>query len=343
MILWTKLRNGLPNEYLRNRASGTESFKYDPMGRRIEKSPSAATSVFAYDGDNLIEETNSSGAVVSRYTQTQNIDEPLAMLRSSATSYYNADGLGSVTSLTNASGAAAETYTYDSFGKVTASSGSLTNPFQYTGRESDSETGLYYYRARYYDPAVGKFLSEDPKDFGGGINFYSYVLNRPLNGIDPFGLNTTVIIIYDKGYGGITYGSHAALFIDNGGDPILYDPAGSYAQDHHCGSGDACDDSNANLGKYEKYHQDNDSTLQLFVFQTTLEEEKHIADRIDTMGGSLPFFCASSVSNAIKGIGPFKNLKGSGLPGRLAKQLQRLIPKPLGKGRSFGGGGGGSW
>jgi hypothetical protein len=64
---------------------GTVSFKYDPFGRRIEKSSSAATSVFAYDGDNLIEETNSSGAAVARYSQGQDVDEPLAMLRSSAT------------------------------------------------------------------------------------------------------------------------------------------------------------------------------------------------------------------------------------------------------------------
>jgi len=80
----------------------TESFKYDPFGRRIYKSSSSGTSVFAYDGDNLIEETNSSGAVVARYSQTQNIDEPLAMLRSSATSYYHADGLGYMLSLNGA-------------------------------------------------------------------------------------------------------------------------------------------------------------------------------------------------------------------------------------------------
>src|SRR6266705_4301801 len=100
---------------------GTVTFKYDPFSRRIEKTTSSTTSIYAYDGDNLIEEANSSGAVVARYTQTQNIDEPLAMLRSSATSYYNADGLVSVTSLTNSFGTAAETYTYDSFGRVTAS------------------------------------------------------------------------------------------------------------------------------------------------------------------------------------------------------------------------------
>jgi len=60
-------------------SGGTVSFKYDPFGRRIYKSSSSGTSVFAYDGDNLIEETNSSGAVVARYEDTQNIDEPLAM------------------------------------------------------------------------------------------------------------------------------------------------------------------------------------------------------------------------------------------------------------------------
>jgi Tfp pilus assembly protein FimT len=74
---------------------GTVTFKYDPFGRRIYKSSSSATSIYAYDGDNLIEETNSTGAAVARYSQTQNIDEPLAMFRSAATSYYHADGLGS--------------------------------------------------------------------------------------------------------------------------------------------------------------------------------------------------------------------------------------------------------
>ncbi len=169
---------------------GTVSFKYDPFGRRIYKSSSSSTSIFAYDGDNLIEETNSSGTVVARYAQTQNIDEPLAMLRSAATSYYQVDGLGSVTSLSNAAGSIANTYTYDSFGKVTASTGSLVNPFQYTARESDSETGLYYYRARYHDPTTGRFTNEDPIHFRGGINFYEYAQNNPIMFTDPMGLTT---------------------------------------------------------------------------------------------------------------------------------------------------------
>jgi RHS repeat-associated protein len=168
-------------------SGGTVSFKYDPFGHRIYKSSSAGTSIFAYDGENLIEETSSSGTAVARYSQTQNIDEPLAVLRSGATSYYHEDALGSVTSLSNSAGALAQSYTYDSFGKQTASSGSLTNPFQHTARELDAETGLYYYRARYYDPNTGRFLNEDPTGFRGGINLYGCVGNDPINKTDPDG------------------------------------------------------------------------------------------------------------------------------------------------------------
>ena len=76
----------------------------------------------------------------------------------------------------------------DSFGNVTASSGSFGNPFQYTGRDNDSETGLRYYRARYYDPSAGRFLSEDAARFGSGtVGFYGYVENSPVNYTDPTG------------------------------------------------------------------------------------------------------------------------------------------------------------
>ena len=170
-------------------SGGTVSFKYDPLGRRIYKSSSNGTSIFAYDGDNLVEETNGAGAAVARYSQGLNIDEPLAMLRSSTTSYYQADGLGSVTSLTNAAGTAAQNYTYDSFGNIIATSGSIVNNFRFTGREWDAESSLYYYRARYYDSQTGRFNSEDPTQFTAGPNFYSYVANDPIYRIDPFGLD----------------------------------------------------------------------------------------------------------------------------------------------------------
>lgn len=177
----------------RHKNTGTLTFKYDPMGRRIEKASPTTTSVFAYDGDNLIETTNSSGILVARYAQTLNIDEPLAELRSSTTSYYEADGLGSITSLTSAAGAVANTYAYDSYGNLTASSGSVSNPFSYTGREFDIETGLYYYRARNYDPSAGRFLSEDPIGLNqGSSNYYSYVINNPIALVDPEGLRIEV-------------------------------------------------------------------------------------------------------------------------------------------------------
>jgi RHS repeat-associated protein len=171
---------------------GIVTFKYDPFGRRIEKTTSSTTSIYAYDGVNLVEETNASGVAVVRYAQTGNMDEPLVILRSSATSYYAADGLGSVTSITNSSGANIATYTYDSFGNLTASTGSLANSLRYTGREFDSETNLHFYRARYYDPQLGRFISEDPIKFYAGVNFYAYALDSPTNWIDSSGFNVSV-------------------------------------------------------------------------------------------------------------------------------------------------------
>jgi RHS repeat-associated protein len=168
-------------------SGGTVSFKYDPMGRRIYKSSSAGTSIYAYDGTGIVETVNASGAVMARYAQGPIIDEPLAELQGSTTDYYEADGVGSVTSLSNAAGALAQTYAFDSFGNTTNSSGSLTNPFQYTAREFDTETNLYYYRARYFDQANGRFISEDPKRTTADINFYRYSLNPPVNRTDPLG------------------------------------------------------------------------------------------------------------------------------------------------------------
>jgi len=86
------------------------------------------------------------------------------------------------------SGARHEWDSYDSFGKPTASTGSLTNPFQYTAREFDPETSLYFYRARYYDQTLGRFLTEDPIGFSSGTyNLYNYVSADPINFNDPSG------------------------------------------------------------------------------------------------------------------------------------------------------------
>jgi RHS repeat-associated protein len=168
-------------------AGGIVSFMYDPFGRRIQKSSAAGTTNYVYDGTNIVAEFDATGTLVARYSQGQGIDQPLAVVRQGTAAYYNADGLGSITSLRDVNGSVVATYGYDAFGNTTAAS-SINNPFQYTGREWDSETGLYYYRARYYETASGRFVSEDPVGFGGGINVYAYVKNDPVDFIDPTGL-----------------------------------------------------------------------------------------------------------------------------------------------------------
>ena len=170
-------------------SGGTLAFKYDPFGRRVYLSSSAGTNMFVYDGQNMVTRLYGGGTVLARYTQGLGIDEPLAEYLSGTPYYYEADGLGSVTSLSNASGAVANTYGYDSFGRLTTSTGTVSNWFRYTGREYDTATGLYYYRARYYDPQVGRFLSEDPIGFLGGLDFYSYVGSNPALWVDPTGLS----------------------------------------------------------------------------------------------------------------------------------------------------------
>jgi len=167
---------------------GTVAFKYDPFGRRIQKSYPGGVVNYLYDADNLLGELDATGAVSAKYTQGEGIDEPLATLRNGAIGYYHADALGTITSITDPAGSAVAAYTYDSLGNGVLTAGTTANPFRYTGRELDQETSLYYYRARYYDSSVGRFASEDPIGFEGGANFYAYVSNNPIALTDPSGL-----------------------------------------------------------------------------------------------------------------------------------------------------------
>lgn len=119
---------------------GTVSFKYDPFGRRIQKAftqnSTTTTTNYLYDAEDSIEETDQNGNLVAKYARTTNIDEPLAESRSGTISFYEQDGLFSVTSLSTGAGALADTYTFDSFGNLTASSGSITNPSATPGESS---------------------------------------------------------------------------------------------------------------------------------------------------------------------------------------------------------------
>ena len=115
------------------------------------------------------------------------IDEYFSRTDSAGPATLLADALGSTLGLTDASGNLNTTYTYEPFGNVTISGAANSNSFQFTGRENDG-TGLYYYRARYYNPTTQRFVSEDPLEFGGGdVNLYSYVDNQPTALRDPTG------------------------------------------------------------------------------------------------------------------------------------------------------------
>jgi RHS repeat-associated protein len=170
---------------------GTTTFKYDPFGRRIQKSGPLGTTNYVYDGLASMTDLDGSGNIVAKYAQDSGIDSPLAEFLPTATNYYEQDALASVTSLSNSSGSLSNTYGYDSFGKPISSTGTVPNRFQYTGRELDFETGIYEYRLRYYDQNAGKFVTEDPIGFAGGINAYGYVRNQASLLNDPFGLCPT--------------------------------------------------------------------------------------------------------------------------------------------------------
>jgi len=181
----------------------TANYKYDGLGRRVEKEViNVGTMVtrYVYDNEDILLELNGSNAITARYTHGPGIDEPLIMEKNSQSYYYHADGLGSITELTNQAGTLAQRYTYSSFGKIESQlDAGFLQPYTYTGREFDSETGLYYYRARYYDASVGRFLSNDPIGLSGGLNLYGYVGNRPTLFGDSLGLFVTGSYDHNRG------------------------------------------------------------------------------------------------------------------------------------------------
>ncbi|MCX6033147.1 MAG: right-handed parallel beta-helix repeat-containing protein [Chloroflexi bacterium] len=177
------------------------AYAYDAQGHRVSKRDRAGTlTYYVYDGLNLALEANAAGGVIATYVY-DGLDHPLAMTRGGTTYFYVADRLGSIVALTNGAGGLVVSYRYDPWGNVLATGGSnpnLANPFRFTGREWDAESGLYYYRARYYDPQVGRFISRDPQR--GRLrqpltlNPYLYARNDPTNLTDPTGEFVAVLV-----------------------------------------------------------------------------------------------------------------------------------------------------
>jgi RHS repeat-associated protein len=175
--------------------TSTAKYIYDGLGRRVAKNVDNTVTKYLYDQEDILLELDETDTILARYTHGPGIDEPLSLDKDAQSYYYIADGLGSIVKLMDTAGTVVNNYTYDAFGNIVEKTEGVANPYTYTAREYDAESGLYYYRFRYYDAKIGRFLSEDPIGFWAGVNFYVYVGNNPINWIDPFGFHS---LKYDK-------------------------------------------------------------------------------------------------------------------------------------------------
>jgi len=171
-------------------------------------------SPYIYDNEDILLELDGSNNITARYTHGPGIDEPLIVEKGGASFFYHADGLGSITEITDTAGTVRQRYTYSSFGKIESQlDPTFVQPYTFTSREFDPETGLYHYRARVLGPTTGRFHQEDPIRFLGGINFYAYAWNNPVNLTDPFGETAFCgsgplsILIPDSWYGKYNFSS----------------------------------------------------------------------------------------------------------------------------------------
>ncbi len=179
-------------------------FTYDALGRRIEKSTGSETVKYFYDGKQVIEERDGSNAVLKQYVYGSGIDEILRMDQyTGATAtpyYYHTNAIGSVTAVTDGSGTLVERVTYDIYGMPTITDHAtdpqnptivnhsvIGNDILFQGRRYDGETNLYYYRARYYDPIMGRFLQTDPLGYKDSMNLYQGFNMNGANYSDPLG------------------------------------------------------------------------------------------------------------------------------------------------------------
>jgi RHS repeat-associated protein len=139
----------------------------------------------------VIAEYDGSDTLLRKFVYGPGIDEPICMIAVSGGEtkyYYHFDGLGSVVALSDSSSVVVERYGYDVFGEPNTVS-TIDNPYYFTGRRLDDETGLYYYRARYYDYANGRFLQTDSVGYSSDLNLYRYCKNNPIMFVDPHGLD----------------------------------------------------------------------------------------------------------------------------------------------------------
>jgi len=204
------------------------TFAYDALGRRVSKAVGASAPMqYLYDGDNAVQEAQ--GAAVNPVLSGLGVDEHFARNDVTGRIYFLSDILRSTIGLTGGAGELKQRYSYDPYGNMTQTDTStgFTNPYQYTGREADT-SALYYYRARYYSPGMGRFISEDPAGFAGGqFNFYAYANNNPVIFLDPYGLWTIQLGLSLSGsLGPVSFVGSFGFALDSCGNFAAYKEAG---------------------------------------------------------------------------------------------------------------------
>ncbi len=161
------------------------SYGYALDGRRVGKAGHVDMK-YLYDGENVIYEMWDNMLV--RFTTSSFVDHPIKIIVDSVKYFYLYDGLGSVTEIIDANETIVNFYRYSPFGSVLVKEETVYNPYQFTGRQFDKESGLYHYRARAYSPSIGRFMQQDPAGMVDGANMYAYVGNNPTNMVDPSGM-----------------------------------------------------------------------------------------------------------------------------------------------------------
>lgn len=181
---------------VRQNGSVLARYAYDVLGRRIVKKVYAGANAgylrMIYRGSAVAAEADEAGTLTLGYTSGLGVDNLIAIHKyaDGTDCYVVQDVLHSVRGLSRRDGTWVASWRYGIYGAVIDSAGAATLALRYrwTGREYDVETGLYYFRARYYDPAAQRFVQEDPIGFAGGPNLYAYGDGNPTNGRDPSGL-----------------------------------------------------------------------------------------------------------------------------------------------------------